>query len=370
MQIERPFAICASRARPYRWGVRVLEVVQGLGQGGAERALLQRLRHAPADVESTVVNLRPELDAMFEMEVKTETFSGSWWAQRRFLQNIVRDKVADVIVVRTPRDLLNVASWRLKKRQTARIFYEAHSEVASERSGLTAGVIAFLVGVANRRVDHHIAVSRRVAAGELCRRANRVTVHYMGAEVDNNAEPQLSKVRGTRFVSIGRLVRLKRPVWLIERVRDVAGEFRTSGSKFAIVGEGPLRADAERAVKDWALEDVIEVIGPVVSPDGVLAASDVLVVASTSEGLPLTVFEAKQFGLRVLTTPAGGTSEIVGEEDRVTDDFASESFNNALRSEIHRGQQSIEDRKRVARANQEYSARITAQGFYRILRGL
>jgi glycosyltransferase involved in cell wall biosynthesis len=350
--------------------VRVLEVVQGLGQGGAERALLQRLRHAPLDMESILVNLRPELDALSTTEVEIASFSGSWWAQRKFLQDMVNEKLADVIVLRTPRDLLNVASWPLRKRQTVRILYEAHSEVASERRGLTAAIISFLVGMANRRVDHHIAVSRRVAAGDLCRGARQVTVHYLGAEVDIDADAQLSKVRGIRFVSIGRLVRLKRPVWLIERVRDVADEFRASGSKLAIVGDGPLRADAERAVKYWALEDVIEVTGPVVSPDGVLAASDVLVIASTSEGLPLTVFEAKQCGLRVLTTPAGGTSEILGEEDRVTEDFTSENFNDALRLEIHRGQQSIDERKRISRANHEYSARNSAEGFYRILRGL
>ncbi len=44
--------------------MRVLEVVQGLGRGGAERALLQRIENSPSDVETLIVNLRPSIDAL------------------------------------------------------------------------------------------------------------------------------------------------------------------------------------------------------------------------------------------------------------------------------------------------------------------
>ena len=43
---------------------RVLEVVSGLGMGGAEKALLSRLNYLPTGYSQSVLNIRPEIDSL------------------------------------------------------------------------------------------------------------------------------------------------------------------------------------------------------------------------------------------------------------------------------------------------------------------
>jgi glycosyltransferase involved in cell wall biosynthesis len=347
--------------------MRVLEVTQGLGRGGAERALLQRLVHAPEYFESTIVNLRPELDELHSDKAKVVKFTGGWLRQRFFLRNLVLKDAPDFVIIRTPKDLLNVASWSSRRRRRFRLVYEAHSEVASERTGLLAWVIAKLVQVANSRVDLHIAVSQRVASGELCSDSRQVVVHYLGATVDESVRGILPPVVGVRFIFVGRFVRLKRPEWLVSCVRDLAMEFRKTKSVLTMVGDGPLKTTLQGNLRQWDLDDIVEIIGPIEAPEEAMKTSDVLVIASLREGLPLTVFEAKLMGLRILTTPAGGTAEVLDSEDRVVRDFGKPAFIDALRAELERGPQSDEQRFTILNRSLRFASAKSVSGFYNLL---
>ena len=78
-----------------------------------------------------------------------------------------------------------------------------------------------------------------------------------------------------------------------------------------IAGDGPLRGDLERMAADMGLGDVVTFLGyqPDIRP--VLAGSDVVMLLSRAEGLPLVPLEAMAAGLPVVATSVGGVPEVV-----------------------------------------------------------
>ena len=115
-----------------------------------------------------------------------------------------------------------------------------------------------------------------------------------------------------RLVSVGRLHWVKGYEYTLEAVR----ELRDEGVRVAytIVGldEGA-ETSMRLAIQDFGLSGVVELRGHL-PPEGVrdvLAASDVFVLSSVSEGTSIATVEAMAMGLPVVVTDVGQTSQIV-----------------------------------------------------------
>jgi len=90
---------------------------------------------------------------------------------------------------------------------------------------------------------------------------------------------------------------------------------RLVDATLVVAGDGPLRSRLEQlAVEE--LGGNARFLGAVASAAPVLAAADVVVLASQTEGLPAVLIEAGLSGLPVVSTDVGGVSTIV--EDGVT----------------------------------------------------
>ena len=109
-----------------------------------------------------------------------------------------------------------------------------------------------------------------------------------------------------RVVSVGRLKEPKDFVGLVRALSLANVPYRA-----AIVGDGPDRPIIEQAIRAHAVAEHVALLG---ERDGVadqLAASDVFVLASRSEGMPLSVLEAMAAGLPVIASAVGGVPELV-----------------------------------------------------------
>jgi len=86
---------------------------------------------------------------------------------------------------------------------------------------------------------------------------------------------------------------------------------QNSRVKFLLVGDGAMRPQIEQAVRSGGLADVVRLTGWRRDIPDILAASDILVLTSLWEGLPIVVLEAMAAGLPIVATDTGGVNEVV-----------------------------------------------------------
>ncbi|MFL6415994.1 MAG: glycosyltransferase family 4 protein [Bryobacteraceae bacterium] len=153
-----------------------------------------------------------------------------------------------------------------------------------------------------------ITVSR--ANEEIARReeitdpANLVTIWNGIPDTAPQARPGTAEV--PKIVMVARFAPQKDQLSLVQALSGVEAPWR-----LALVGDGPTRADVEAEARRLDLCDRIEFLGDRGDIPAVLASSDLFVLSTKWEGLPLSILEAMRAGLPVITSDVGGCSEAV-----------------------------------------------------------
>ena len=113
----------------------------------------------------------------------------------------------------------------------------------------------------------------------------------------------------TIFINVARLMKQKNHTLLINAFADalrVVNEIQ-----LWLVGDGELRKKLENQVKQLGINEKVYFIGNVSNVRDYLANSDVFIMSSDYEGLPLSVLEAMASGLPIISTDVGGVADIV-----------------------------------------------------------
>lgn len=111
------------------------------------------------------------------------------------------------------------------------------------------------------------------------------------------------------FVCVARLSEQKNHLMLLKSFFDVKDKIKNS--VLLIAGEGELEDQLKREVKRLKLDDSVKFLGNVENVSQLLHSSDVFVLTSHYEGLPMTILEAMAAGLPVIATKVGGIPDIV-----------------------------------------------------------
>ena len=108
-------------------------------------------------------------------------------------------------------------------------------------------------------------------------------------------------------VYVGRLTQIKRPDRLIDLGRSLKASHPTA--HLIIAGAGELLEDL--AVKSESESLPVTFLGWRNDINMILSASDIAVLCSDNEGIPLTLIQASQAGLPIVSTNVGSVSDIV-----------------------------------------------------------
>lgn len=114
-----------------------------------------------------------------------------------------------------------------------------------------------------------------------------------------------------RLVCVGRLCEQKGQLLLMEAAHRLAQ--KGIGFELVLAGDGEMRAEVERLIQKYALEDRVRITGWISSDqvrEEILAARG-LVLPSFAEGLPVVIMEAMALRRPVLTTYVAGIPELV-----------------------------------------------------------
>ncbi|MBC2962004.1 glycosyltransferase, partial [Nocardioides deserti] len=124
-------------------------------------------------------------------------------------------------------------------------------------------------------------------------------------------------------VSVARLVPPKRHDLLVDAWTRLPHPGAGAGAPLLLVaGDGAGRADLERRVAAAGVSDRVRLLGDRRDVDRLLAAADLLVLASDREGLPMSVLEAMTAGVPVAASAVGGLTSLAGAVELVTEPTA------------------------------------------------
>jgi glycosyltransferase involved in cell wall biosynthesis len=148
---------------------------------------------------------------------------------------------------------------------------------------------------------------RDAGLAERIGRAEQYRVIPNGVRLERFALPR-EPVRG-RILMVGRLAPPKRPDLALRALASVRQAIPEA--ELHLVGDGPLRAQAEALTAELGLDGAVRFLGNREDVPELLATAEVALLASDYEGCPLAVVEAMAAAVPVVATDAGGTGELV-----------------------------------------------------------
>lgn len=118
---------------------------------------------------------------------------------------------------------------------------------------------------------------------------------------------------GRRLLFVGRLAAVKGLAILLQAIAMVRKNF--PDVQLTVAGDGPDRSALEQQVTDLDLQGVVRFIGyqSQTQVRQLLSQTDVFVMSSFAEGVPVVLMEAMAAGVPVVATRIAGTAELVEE---------------------------------------------------------
>jgi glycosyltransferase involved in cell wall biosynthesis len=307
--------------------IRILYLVQGLGVGGAEKQLLYLLQTLDRSRFSPELaafrahgGLRPAFEAtgvpIFDLDIEFP---------------IARP--------RNLRPVLRCLRWMRAERFDVLHAWLYHANILGVTLGQQAGIHTIILSERDVGFFHgrrHRLVGRLVYPRATCVMANSPPVVEMllrnrmarrtqivmipnGVALPTHT-PSTSEIAGTRrrfaltddgplIASVGRFAPIKGHQHFVAAAPAVLARFPQA--TFALAGEGECLSELRQQARDLGIERRVRFVGHVEDVAGFLAAVDVFVMPSLSEGLANALMEAMAMARPIVATAVGGNSELI-----------------------------------------------------------
>ena len=204
---------------------------------------------------------------------------------------------------------------------------------------------------------------RNLEAGPLAD-ARKITTIYNGTLPAPGGSAPAWSGAGFRLIHVGRLNEVKDQRTLLKAVALAQAE--VPDIRLTMVGGGALREELERLTGELGISDCVVFLGERHDTGTWLAQSDVFILSSRTEGLPMSLLEAIAAGVPQIVTDVGGMPEILrmsqagiivppnsaGELTRAIVEMSARR--GTLRELGERARACYEERFTLARMGQEY----------------
>lgn len=329
--------------------VRVLQVVSDLGVGGGQEVVSTLARYlAEFDCVPIVATLRdgPLRSDLEKQGITVEVLHGrtkslaelpAAIAELRRLRGELAAVVArhriEVIQTHLLRALDFLVLTLRAEPGVRRVYWTFHNARLDLRPdqlptnpwllGPKRLMYRLLYGVVGRSVDGFIAVSDDVALAVLKnfraprRRVftipNGVDTESYGQPIDRTSVRQRVEIPGDArvLIVVAKLMEQKGHAFLLRALPPLLERF--ADLHVLLVGDGPLRAALTESIAGLPGAPRVHLAGNRRDVSDLLAASDLFVLPSLWEGLPMALLEAMASGLPVVATRVSGSAQVVVE---------------------------------------------------------
>ena len=172
--------------------------------------------------------------------------------------------------------------------------------------------------------DYNIAICKKVKEVLLEKKIskpNKIKVIYNSVvydryqneldltEIDKYKNDLALKNNDKVLISIGRLEKPKGYLNLIKSIKILDNKY--DNYKLLIIGKGNLYQAIKKEISKNNLEQKIKLLSEREDIEKLLKISDIYIMSSLWEGLPISLLEAMASGLPVITTDVGGINEVI-----------------------------------------------------------
>jgi len=190
----------------------------------------------------------------------------------------------------------------------------------------------------SRDLERYLMEDVGIAPYRLAQIYNGVDTARFHPAMDGRAPVEGSPFNDPRYWvvgSVGRMSAVKDQLTLVQaflQLLDTVPEARAH-LRLMLVGDGPLRAQAEEAVRTADAGECVWFAGERHDVPELMRGMDCFVLPSLAEGISNTILEAMASGLPVIATQVGGNPELVG--DQVTGTLVPSADPGALAAAIN-----------------------------------
>lgn len=138
---------------------------------------------------------------------------------------------------------------------------------------------------------------------------NKSTIIFNPINLGENAGAALRTEKRKEIVSVGRLMPSKNHKLLIDAFALIHKKYPEH--QLVIYGEGPLRPEYEKQIRDLGLEGFVHIPGSFKDLHSRIAGAELFVLSSDYEGMSNALMEAMCLGLPVVSTEVSGAPDLI-----------------------------------------------------------
>lgn len=299
--------------------IKVLHIIPNLGTGGAEKLLLDLLsNYDKSKFEMAVLSLYDKSHTIYEDQLEKIGIEVFHLGKKPGIDISMIRKILRVFKAYSP-DVIHTHLYVVKytlipsiiKRIPVKI-HTVHNIAEKELNsiGIKVQHIAYKY-FKYKPVSISSSISKSIQ--KLYRLKSDIPLINNGIDIDKyyikKSDPE-SKI--INLIHVGRFSPQKNHNMLIDAFNLIVKE--RSDVRLTLVGDGELREVIEKKVQHLGISDYVDFLGVRKDIPNLLSNSDVFLMSSEWEGLPLTLLEAMASGLPIVATNVGGIPDVVEEE--------------------------------------------------------
>lgn len=187
---------------------------------------------------------------------------------------------------------------------TRRVDFVPHGKMTLLKYKLTDQVVA--ISSAIKRILENFGARdvKLISSASVARQLNRERAQHILAE---EHVPAKVKIIGTTAA----LVQHKDPFTMLEAVRELAA--RRNDFVFLHFGKGELEEQMRERIAEYGLQKIYRLMGFYENVEDIFSILDIFVMSSEQEGLGSSVLDAFIYRVPVVSTTAGGLSDLIDE---------------------------------------------------------
>lgn len=138
----------------------------------------------------------------------------------------------------------------------------------------------------------------------------------IGEKLKNSfVEDTKAKTYGKYVLYLGRFAPVKNIDLIIKSFKKFVNQEQNRDFKLLLIGNGPEESRLKKLVEEYDITDVCFFLGSKTYPEAYIKNSELVLMASFSEAMPVTVLEAFCFNVPIVSTPARGCLDIFNSLD-------------------------------------------------------